>query len=202
MAYRQATGPLHHAAGAGAVTIITRLFAALLLTLCLPGQAFAADAVVEDANTAPVRVVILDKLLEPPPIGLAILSNAASQLEVEFRPKSAEIQALSAQLATAQEALLKAEQAGQNDLAAIARADTLASELDRNSEDAGLAYQRRQTAVFDPLVQEIDVALQRYAAATPGGDAFLLSQEEFNAEPPGTLIDISAQFVGWMGTQP
>ena len=176
------------------MTMIARLVAALMLALCLPSVAFAVDPVAEDANTAPVRVVIFEQLMEEPPVGLPVLSNAVKQLEIEFRPRSAEIEALSRRLA--------AEQIDQTDQAAIDRARTLARELDQKTQDAGQAYNQRQAAIFDPLLQEIDLALQRYAAETPGGEAFLLGWEEFNGEPAGTLVDITAEFVGWMGAQP
>lgn len=186
------------------MTTITlrRLCAAFLLALCLPGGAMAADPVPEAGNAAPVRVVIWEQLMEAPPAGLPVLTNAALQLEREFAPTSNEIQALVGQLNAAQAAIRQAEQAGRKDDAAIARAEQLSKDLERKSEAAGQAYKQRQAAVLGPLMEQIDLALERYAAATPGGDAFLLGRQEFEAEPAGQLRDISAEFVSWMSAQP
>lgn len=195
MADRQTAGPLHDAAGARPVTVTGRFIAAILLAIGLTATAAAEEP--------PIRVVIFEQLMEEPPVGLPVLSNAARQLEREFGPTSQEIDTLARQLSIAEDAIRQAEAEGRKDEAAIARAQALSSVLHQKSEDASFAYQRRQEAVFDPLVRDIDLALQRYGAATEGGDVFLLNWAEFNAPQPGEILkDVSAEFVAWMAAQP
>lgn len=176
-----------------ASAFLRRLFASLLLALVVP----AASAVAQ----TPVRVVIFEQLMEPPPTGLSVLSNAVRQLENEFQPKSREIEMLAQQYDIARAAAEKPDEAGQQDKALVARAEQLGLDLQRKSEDAAANYQRREEAVIRPLVLEVDQALQRYGEAT-GSEVFLLGWQEFNAEAPGTLHNVTAAFVTWMGMQP
>lgn len=178
--------------------MIRAISAALLLTLSAPLAAADAPPPATAAE-APVMVVIFERLTNEPPQGLPMLSAAAKQLENEFKPRSAELNMLSQQYDIALRAVQQAEQAGRKDQAAIDRANQLGLDLQRKSDDAAAAYQSRQAVVIDPLVQQVDAALQRFQG---DGEVFLIGEQEFYAQPPGTVIDVTAAFVSWMGTQP
>lgn len=173
------------------------VLAALLLALGAPLAAADEPAATVQAE-APARVVIFEQLMADPPRGLAMLANAARQLEAEFKPQSNEIEMLARQYEAAQREVAEGERAGMKSQAAIDKAVRLGKDLQRKSGDAAAAYQRRQAAVLAPLVKQVDQALQRYQG---DGEVFLVGQQEFNAQPAGRLSDETAAFVAWMGTQ-
>lgn len=119
--------------------------------------------------------------------GITRLTAAASALEREFKPRTDELQASQKTL----QDLVTKIQSTQNvaDQAAIARdrerAEQLDVEIKRKTEDLQRAYQRRQGELLAPLSDNINQALQTFAASR--GITLLFD----GAKLPGVMIPLN-----------
>ncbi|RYE70767.1 MAG: hypothetical protein EOO80_22865 [Oxalobacteraceae bacterium] len=183
---------------------LRQLSAALFLTLGLPGAvlAQAGDTASAAQNLAALRVVILEQLMMPLPKGHKDLAPAVQELEQEFAPQIARMQALEGEVRAELNTVALAEEAGKDDLAARNRAQTLSRRLADMQEEVGRLFTSRQSAKYNPVIQEIDRELQRYAATTGTGEVFLITAGELNAQPQTPLLDVTGQFVAWANAQP
>ena len=185
---------------------LRQLSAALFLTLCLPGAvlAQAGDTAPAAQNPAAVRVVILEQLMKPLPTGHKDLAAAVQELEQEqeFAPQIARMQVLEGEVRAELNAVALAEEAGKDDLAARNRAQTLSRRLADTQEEVGRLFTSRQSAKYNPVIQEIDRELQHYAATTGTGEVFLITAGELSAQPEAPLLDVTGQFVAWANAQP
>lgn len=112
------------------------------------------------------KIAIIDtEAFADPKSGITRLVAAFNKVNAEFKPRSDELQRLRAsyeQLGKDIEATKSV--ADQKALAAKAdQAETLKSDIERKSQDAQRAYQKRLRDETQPIYQEIGTALQAFA---------------------------------------
>ena len=112
------------------------------------------------------KIAIIDtEAFADPKSGITRLVAAFNKVNAEFKPRSDELQRLRSQY----EQLGKDIEATRNvaDQKALAakadQAETLKNEIERKSQDAQRAYQKRLREETQPLYQEIGTALQAFA---------------------------------------
>ena len=113
-----------------------------------------------------MAMIYSDAFLDPK-TGIARYNNLAGTLNREFQPREAELQGLQTRIGT----LTKEIEDTQNvaDPNAIRqKRDQLVqmqTEIKRKSEDAQVAFRKRQQEIFLPLQQDIQKALEAFAKA-------------------------------------
>lgn len=117
-------------------------------------------------NPVDGKVAIIDtEAFANPQGGITRLVNAFNTVNAEFKPRSDELQRLRASY----EQIGKDIEATKNlsDQKALAakadQAETLKNDIERKSQDAQRAYQKRLREVTQPIYQEIGTALQAFA---------------------------------------
>jgi Skp family chaperone for outer membrane proteins len=117
-------------------------------------------------NPVEGKIAIIDtEAFADPKSGITRLVNAFNTVNAEFKPRSDELQRLRANY----EQIGKDIEATKNlsDQKALAakadQAETLKNDIERKSQDAQRAYQKRLREVTQPIYQEIGTALQAYA---------------------------------------
>jgi Skp family chaperone for outer membrane proteins len=168
---------IRHIAAAAAVAALTALSASAQPAATRP----AAPAAQRPAGTTPAapqtggapggnpvegKIAIIDtEAFADPKSGITRLVNAFNKVNAEFKPRSDELQRLRAnyeQIGKDIEATKNL--ADQKALAAKAdQAETLKNDIERKSQDAQRAYQKRLREETQPIYQEIGTALQAYA---------------------------------------
>ena len=117
-------------------------------------------------NPVEGKIAIIDtEAFANPQGGITRLVNAFNKVNAEFKPRSDELQRLRAsyeQIGKDIEATKNV--ADQKALAAKAdQAETLKNDIERKSQDAQRAYQKRLREETQPIYQEIGTALQAFA---------------------------------------
>ncbi len=168
---------IRHIAAAAAIAALTALSASAQPAATRP----AAPATQRPAGTTPAspqtggapggnpvegKIAIIDtEAFADPKSGITRLVNAFNKVNAEFKPRSDELQRLRASY----EQIGKDIEATKNlsDQRALAakadQAETLKSDIERKSQDAQRAYQKRLREETQPIYQEIGTALQAYA---------------------------------------
>lgn len=137
-----------------------------------PQQRPAATAPAPQTGGAPGgnpvdgKVAIIDtEAFADPKSGITRLVNAFNKVNAEFKPRSDELQRLRASFEQIGKDIEATKNlADQKALAAKAdQAETLKQEIERKSQDAQRAYQKRLREETQPVYQEIGTALQTFA---------------------------------------
>ncbi|MCA1632555.1 MAG: OmpH family outer membrane protein [Acidobacteria bacterium] len=117
-------------------------------------------------NPVEGKIAIIDtEAFADPKSGITRLVNAFNVVNNEFKPRSDELQRLRGQY----DQILKDIEATKNvaDQKALAakadQAETLKNDIERRSQDAQRAYQKRLRDVTQPVYQDIGTALQAFA---------------------------------------
>ncbi|HEU4596755.1 MAG TPA: OmpH family outer membrane protein, partial [Pyrinomonadaceae bacterium] len=167
---------IRNIAAAAAIAALTALSASAQPAASRP----AAPAAQRPAATTPApqtggapggnpvdgKIAIIDtEAFADPKSGITRLVNAFTKVNNEFKPRSDELQRLRAsyeQIGKDIEATKNL--ADQKALAAKAdQAETLKNDIERKSQDAQRAYQKRLREETQPIYQEIGTALQAFA---------------------------------------
>lgn len=131
-----------------------------------PATTTAPSGGAPGGNPVEGKIAIIDtEAFADPKSGITRLVNAFTVVNNEFKPRSDELQRLRGQY----DQLLKEIEATKNvaDQKALAakadQAETLKNDIERKSQDAQRAYQKRLRDVTQPVYQEIGTALQAFA---------------------------------------
>lgn len=117
-------------------------------------------------NPVEGKIAIIDtEAFADPKSGITRLVNAFTVVNNEFKPRSDELQRLRGQYDQLVQDIEKTKNlADQKTLATKAdQAETLKNDIERKSQDAQRAYQKRLREVTQPVYQEIGTALQAFA---------------------------------------
>ena len=133
--------------------LVLAITAALTLSSLASAQA--------PAQTAPVKIGIVDSAAFTQPGGITRMINALRTLDAEFKGRRDEIASLIARLETLQKVppgTTEAQLAVRRD-----QAQTLQIDIQRKQEDARSAFTKRHTALTEPIRLSILTALEAYA---------------------------------------
>lgn len=117
-------------------------------------------------NVVDGKIAIIDtEAFADPKSGITRLVNAFNKVNAEFKPRSDEIQKLRSQYEQIGKDIEATQKiADQKALAAKAdQAETLKNDIERKSQDAQRAYQKRLRDETQAIYQEIGTALQAFA---------------------------------------
>lgn len=171
-------------------------FAALICAAC----AFVARA---QQPAAPVaappslngKVAVIDtSAFADEQTGIRRVIAALRQIDSEFKPKSDEL----TQMRARYDGMVKQINAGTGDAATLQRtaddAEQLKRDIDRRSEDAKTAYQKRVNDLVGPLQEEVFKALDAYAKEN--GIALIIDASQVPLiVPDPSRVDITQNFI-------
>lgn len=174
----------------------------------------AISSVSVSAQTAPMKVVVINTQAFDGKEGIVKYTNAMTALENEFKPLDAELQTmvtkyqtLGKELKTLQDQIT-AGTVPVNQQAAQAKADeyqTLELQIKRKQEDGKARYEKRFPQVMGPIQADIGKAMMDFAAAKNYDlilDASKLdSQQILLAFIPGK-VDVTKEFITYYNARP
>lgn len=131
---------------------------------------FAVSASAQGAAAAAPKVAVINTQMFDGKDGITKYNNAMNTLDAEFKPIQTKLQGLAARINTLRAEIEKLQKPPANvpiDQKAIqAKADEyegLGRQYKREEEDAKANFEKRQTAVMGPVLQDIGKAMQDYA---------------------------------------
>lgn len=127
--------------------------------------------------------------------GIRRIVEALRRVESEFKPQSDTIQQMRARY----DGLVKQINAGSGDQAALQRAadeaDQLKRDIDRRSEDAKAAYDKRVQEMIGPLQDDVFRALDAYAKQY--GIALIIDASQVPIMVTAQSVDITDHFISF-----
>ena len=129
--------------------------------------------------------------------GIAKLVAAAGGVSREFQPRRTELQTLQTNIQKSTEDLAKKAPVQEQRATAAQQEqiDTMKRDLERKSQDAQLAYQKRLGEVLGPLYEDIGKNLEAFAKQRGIGLVLDISKLGGAAFPTSDAMDITAAFV-------
>ena len=174
----------------------------------------AISTVSVSAQTAAMKVVVINTQMFDGKDGIVKYTNAMTALENEFKPLDAELQTLATryqnlgkELKTLQDQIT-AGTVPVNQAAAQAKADeyqTLELTIKRKQEDGKVRYEKRQPQVMGPILQDIGKAMQDFAAAKGYDlilDASKLDQQQILLAFIPAKVDVTKEFITFYNARP
>jgi Skp family chaperone for outer membrane proteins len=174
----------------------TRHFVAALLLCAACISAARAQQPAAPAPSLQGKVALIDtSAFADEKAGIRRIVEAVTRVNNEFQPRSTELQQMRARY----DQLVKEINAtpAAADQQAVARkaddADTLKRDIDRKSEDAKSAYEKRLREVLSPLQEEVFKALDAYAKEN--GIAIIIDASQVPVLYGDRAIDITGNFI-------
>ncbi len=174
----------------------------------------AIFAVSASAQAGAVKVVVINTLAFDGKDGIVKYTNAMTALDKEFIPVETELQTLTTRytnLAKELKALQDQITAGKvpvDQSSAQAKADeygTLELTIKRKQEDGKKNYERRQSIVMGPVLQDIGKAMQDFSTAKGYDlilDASKLDQAQFLLAFNPAKLDVTKEFITYYNALP
>ncbi|MBL8181012.1 MAG: OmpH family outer membrane protein [Blastocatellia bacterium] len=178
------------------------------LVLCL------TFAVAASAQTAPLKIVVINTLEFDGKDGIVKYTNAMTALENEFKPLDAELKTM----ATKYENLAKELKAIQDQIAAktvpvneqaanakFEEYQNLEVQMKRKQEEGKERFQRRQPQLLGPIQQDIGKAMQEFAQAKGYDlilDASALDQQKILLAYLPNKVDVTKEFITFYNARP
>lgn len=184
------------------------------IAACLMFAAVLSVAVKAQAQTTPMKVVLINTLAFDDEKGITKYVNAMNALENEFKPLDTEIQGLVTKynnLGKEIKTLQDQASGGKvpiDEKAAQAKVDEyqlLEIQIKRKQEDAKTRYEKRQAAVLGPVLQDIGKAMQEFAQAKGYDlilDAAKLDQQQILLAILPAKIDVTKEFITFYNARP
>ncbi len=174
----------------------------------------AISSVSVSAQTAAMKVVVINTAAFDGKEGIVKYTNAMTALENEFKPLDAELQTmvtkyqtLGKELKTLQDQIT-AGTVPVNQATAQAKADeyqTLELNIKRKQEDGKVRYEKRQPVVMGPVLLDIGKAMQDFAAAKGYDlilDASKLDQAQILLAFIPAKVDVTKEFITYYNARP
>ncbi len=173
-----------------------KLLQSILITLFISVSALAIQAQATAAKTPTKVAVIQTAAFGDEKGGITRYLNVIKTLNTEFKPRKDELDVLQAQYKK-----LVDEVNNSGTPAKIDQAETLKRDIQRKSDDAQVAYEKRQRQLTDPVSKEIGLAMTAFAKAR-GIDLLLdISNSSFPVAYVNESIDITQAFIAEYNTR-
>jgi Skp family chaperone for outer membrane proteins len=174
--------------------IRTAFAAALLFAACSSAASAQQPAPPASAPSLTGKIAVIDtSAFADERSGIRRIVQALRQVESEFKPQSDALQQMRARY----DGLVKQINAGTGDQAALQRAadeaEQLKRDIDRRSEDAKAAYDKRVSALVGPIQQDVGAALDAYAKQY--GIALIIDASQVPVIVTGQSVDITDHFI-------
>ncbi|HZI20014.1 MAG TPA: OmpH family outer membrane protein [Pyrinomonadaceae bacterium] len=158
-----------------------------------PAQTAGAGAAVPDAKVA----IINSDAFSDQKVGVQRLIAAFNTLEREFKPRRDEIQALKTKYDNLAKQINDTRAvANQSSLAQLAdQAETLEKDMKRKQEDGQAAFQKRYQELTNPVLLDLENALESYAKQRNISVVFDVSKMAGAMMVVNNAVDITADFI-------
>lgn len=178
------------------------------LVLCL------TFAVAASAQTAPLKIVVINTLEFDGKDGIVKYTNAMTALENEFKPLDAELKTMATKYENLAKELkviqdqIAAKTVPVNEQAANAKFEeyqNLEVQIKRKQEEGKERFQRRQPQLLGPIQQDIGKAMQEFAQAKGYDlilDASALDQQKILLAYLPNKVDVTKEFITFYNARP
>ena len=175
--------------------------AAFLMTLSiLPAVAQTKPAATPASPQASAPVpqgkiaLIFSDFFQDPKTGIARINVTMNALNREFQPRQTELNQMAQKLQQLQDEITKGQGGDPKALQAkMDQLDQMKKDYQRKGEDATTSYNKRKTAIFQPVQEDISKALEVYAKAH--GIAVLIDGSAVPLAYAADAIDITRAFI-------
>ncbi|MEJ7848195.1 MAG: OmpH family outer membrane protein [Pyrinomonadaceae bacterium] len=173
-----------------------KLLKSILITFFISITAISVQAQVPAAKTPTKVAVIQTAAFGEEKGGITRYLNVIKRLKSEFKPRKDELDVMQVQLKKLADEINKGGTTGK-----FEQAETLERDIKRKSDDAQLAYQKRQRELTDPISQDIQLAISAFAKAR-GIDMLLdISNSAAPVAYVNEAIDITQAFIAEYNTR-
>jgi Skp family chaperone for outer membrane proteins len=175
-------------------------------------SAVSASAQGPAASQAPAKIVVINTAAFDSKEGITKYANAMTALENEFKPKQQEIQTmmtryqtLAAEIENARKTNPAVPVAPASLQAKVDEAQGLEIKIKRAQEDGKQAFEKRQSVVLGPILQDIGKAMDDFAKAK--GYALILDASKLDGAGlilavGDAKIDVTKEFIVFYNARP